>query len=152
VGELLRPDWRLTWQHEDVIPWQPWAKKRPRISAPRAGQRPRTHQDPEDAKAEERLRKYFTQTILDHQLPPFTTNVAIGLRFFRQTAQVVDLDNLVKHFCDSANGVLWADDVLVTQYDHVRLELDRDNPRTEWSIRYHFDCSMVRSREFKTPK
>lgn len=145
-------DWKLTWRHEDVIHWQPWAKKRPRISAPRPGKRPRTHQDPADAAAEGRLRQYFAQTIIECQLPSFTTNVAVGLRFFRQTAQIVDLDNLVKHWCDSANGVLFADDCLITKFDYLELCLDRTNPRTEWSIRYHLDTSMVRSREFKPPK
>lgn len=148
MSNLLVPDWRLSWRYEDVIPWQPWAKKRPRIS--RGGGR--THQPPDDREAEDETRKYFAQVILECQLPAITSNVAIGLRFFRRTAQTVDLDNLIKHFCDSANGVLWADDVLVTKYDIVELGLDRERPRTEWSIRYHLDSSIPRHREFKTPK
>ena len=124
--------------YEGTIPWQPHAKTRPRISA---GGR-RTHQDPRDKAAEKRTRDFFALDIVELGVPRLTGNVAATLVFYRQTAQRVDVDNLVKHFFDSANGMLWVDDVQVTRISAV-LELDRENPRTEFRISPH-NSSMVR--------
>lgn len=135
---------REAWEYSDVVPWQPWAKKRPRIS--RGGGR--THQDPTDKEAEKKLREYFAQTVIESQLPLLTSNVAVRLVFYRRTAQVVDIDNLVKHFMDCANGVLWVDDCQVTKFS-AELHLDRDNPRTEWRIGLHSYATLIRDRPTK---
>jgi Holliday junction resolvase RusA-like endonuclease len=130
----VRPDW----EYSGVIPWQPHSKTRPRISA---GGR-RTHQDPKDKAAEKRTREFFALDIIALGVPRLVGNVAVRLVFYRQTAQWVDVDNLVKHFLDSANGMLWVDDVQVTRTS-ATLELDRENPRTEFWVSEH-NSSMVR--------
>lgn len=128
----------LTWEEMAqlgglTLPWQPHAKKRPKISAPRAGRRPRTHQDPEDKAAEERTREHVRAQMGILGLPMLTGNVKLVARFYRQSRQVVDYDNLLKHLSDSLNGVAFADDSQVT-YCVVQLELDRNQPRTEFYV------------------
>lgn len=120
---------------------------RPRVS--RGGKR--THQDPRDAEAERQTREYFEKEVATWQIPAFTKNVSIHVCFWRATMQIVDLDNLVKHFLDSANGVLFSDDALVTRLV-AELELDRECPRTWWSIRSHRTSTMIRERPFKDLK
>lgn len=120
-----------------TVPWQPWSKRRPKVS--RGGRR--THQDPEDKAAEERTSEHLSAAAEGWQLA--TTNVSIRLFFYRQTAQRVDLDNLIKHFLDSANGVLFVDDCQATRIV-AELHLDRTNPRTEWRITNHVTATMVR--------
>jgi Holliday junction resolvase RusA-like endonuclease len=59
----------------------------------------------------------------------FEGNVALGCIFYRPTRQRVDADNMLKHVCDSINGLAFADDSQITAIA-ARIELDRDNPRT----------------------
>lgn len=120
-----------------VIPWQPHSKIRPRVS--KGGRR--THQDPKDAAAEKRTSEHLEE--VSQEWPILAQNIAVSLRFFRASAQVVDLDNLVKHWLDSANGVLFVDDQQVTRIS-AELHLDRELPRTEWMIRNHPESSMIR--------
>lgn len=126
--------WTLT------IPWEPWAKKRPRISRPVKGRAPRTHQDPADKKAEERTREYLQE---HWRAPKLYLNLGVTAVFFRSSRQVVDLDNLLKHLLDSANGLLWHDDCQVTSFGDTELRLDRDNPRTELTLFGH-ETEMLR--------
>jgi Holliday junction resolvase RusA-like endonuclease len=125
-----------------VVPWQPHAKKRPRIS--RGGAR--THQDPADKAAEERTRQFVVDEMEVRGLPRLTGNVHLVARFYRQTRQVVDFDNLLKHLLDSLNGVAFVDDCQVTSCD-VRLELDRDRPRTEFCVLPSAMSTMLRGTD-----
>jgi Holliday junction resolvase RusA-like endonuclease len=142
---LTSPDgFRLRYEYSGVIPWQPHSKMRPKVS--RGGHR--THQDPRDAEAERKTREFFAQDAVECGMILMTDNVAVNLKFYRASAQIVDLDNLVKHFLDSGNGMIWVDDLLVTRIV-AELHLDRTNPRTEFLVRYHQDSSMVRHRDPK---
>lgn len=136
-----------------VMYGQPWAKKRPRISAPRAGARPRTHQDPADAAAEKQTREFLTEWLhgTSRRGKPFVTNVYLHLWFHRESRQVVDLDNLIKHFCDAANGVLWVDDCQITAITG-RLALDRERPRTLFIVGLDPDSNMARDLSHKLPE
>lgn len=122
-----------------LIPVQPWAKKRPRIS--KGGRR--THQDPLDKAAEEKTREFLRSQWCDvHCLAPLTKNVELQVVFYRRTRQVVDLDNLLKHLLDSGNGLLWGDDRQVTRYV-AELQVDATYPRTEVVLHDH-QTTMVR--------
>lgn len=125
-----------------VIPWQPWAKKRPRIS--RGGTR--THQDPADKEAEERTRQFVVDEMEARGLPKLTGNAHLIARFYRQTRQVVDFDNLLKHLLDSLNGVAFVDDSQITSCD-VRLDLDRENPRTVFCVLPSGMSTMLRGTD-----
>lgn len=129
----------MTFEHSGVVPWQPAAKKRPRIS--QGGRR--THQDPVDRAAEDETSECLRESVAGLAIPRIRTNVAVRLVFYRQTAQRVDIDNLIKHFLDSANGILWLDDCQITRIA-AELHLDRTNPRTEWLLTKHTDSTMVR--------
>lgn len=120
-------EWTLT------IPGTPWSKQRPRISKAVAGKSRRTHQPAADRNAEKQTRDYLQEN-WPHD--PLTGNVWLTARFWRPTRQVVDLDNLVKHLQDAATGVLWVNDAQVTAIT-AALDLDRDNPRTEFWIEEH---------------
>ena len=102
-----------------TIPGAPWSKSRPRFS------RGRTYQPGEDRDAEERTKKHMRE-VFD---APLTGNVGIGCIFFRPNRQRIDADNLIKHVCDSANGVIWNDDSQCTAVMGF-IELDAENPRT----------------------
>lgn len=149
AAEATSPDgFRLRYEYSGTIPWQPWSKRRPKVSKPVRGKKGRTHQDPEDAEAERKTREFFAQDAIECGMVLMRDNVVVRLKFYRATAQTVDLDNLIKHFLDSANGMIWVDDVLVTRIV-AELHLDRENPRTVFQIAYHNDSSMVRHREPK---
>lgn len=135
----LRPDW----EYSGTIPWQPHSKIRPRISD---GGR-RTHKHPRDKIAEERTRAFFAQDVIELGIPLLRDNVAVVLRFYRASKQIVDTDNLIKHFTDSANGMVWVDDQQVTKIT-AELHLDRENPRTEFRISEHPDSTMTRHPKY----
>lgn len=119
--------------------WQPWPKRRPRISKAVKGRKPRTHQDPEDAAAEKATR----EALVARDLPVMGTNVWLSLTFYRASRQVVDLDNLEKHFLDAANGVLWVDDCQVTSKFSL-LMLDPNQPRTVFSYGPDTESNLTR--------
>jgi Holliday junction resolvase RusA-like endonuclease/endogenous inhibitor of DNA gyrase (YacG/DUF329 family) len=102
-----------------VIPGNPWSKRRPRFA------RGRTYQKRDDLEAEQRTALHLSRLIAEK----FTGNVALGCIFYRSNRQRIDADNLLKHVCDSATGVLWVDDCQVTAI-FGRVEFDSDNPRT----------------------
>jgi Holliday junction resolvase RusA-like endonuclease len=129
-----------------IVPWQPYSKKRPRISAPVAGKARRTHQDPADKAAEKLTREHVTAQMAIFGLPKLTGNVHLVVRFYRQTRQVVDFDNLLKHLLDSLNGVAFVDDSQITSCD-VRLELDRNQPRTEFYVLPSSMSTMLRGTD-----
>lgn len=139
----MSPDW----EYSGIIPWQPHSKARPQVS--RGGRR--THQDPRDKAAEARTRQFFAQDVIEVGVPLLRDNVAVTLKFYRATAQIVDCDNLIKHFLDSANGMLFVDDQQVTKIS-AELHLDRINPRTEFRVVEHRDTTMLRHPKLKTPE
>lgn len=122
---------------------------RPRISKAIPGKAPRTHQTPEDAKAEKATRDFLKE---NYTGPLFTTNVRLSAFFFRSSRQVVDLDNLLKHFEDAATGVLWVNDCQVTAYGPTELHLDREAPRSHIWVQAHDEASLLRSYDPDTGK
>jgi Holliday junction resolvase RusA-like endonuclease len=118
-----------------TIPGAPWSKSRPRFG------KGRTFTPREDLDAEKRTATYLRQIIRT----PHTGNVFIGCLFFRPNRQRIDTDNLVKHVCDAANGVLWKDDSQCTGLMAV-LELDVINPRTVVIIGRH-DTTLTRGTD-----
>lgn len=103
-----------------VIPGTPPSKARVRFGKGRA------YTTDETQAAERRTRLFVQQALHGYQFPG---NVALGCIFYRPTFQRVDTDNMLKHVCDSINGVAFKDDSQVTAIAG-RAELDKDNPRT----------------------
>jgi Holliday junction resolvase RusA-like endonuclease len=131
------------WTGEDLcfttVPGAPWSKSRPRFG------KGRTFTKKEDIDAEERTRSYLERAVRT----PFTGNVGIGCLFFRPNRQRIDTDNLLKHVCDAAQGVLWVDDYQCTAVMGV-LELDVDNPRTVIVVGSHI-TTMTRGTDAFIP-
>lgn len=125
---------------------------RPRISKPVAGKAPRTHQPPEDRKAEERTREFLQNYWNREGLPVFSDNVRVSAFFFRSNRQTIDLDNLLKHILDAATGVCWVNDCQVTAYGATELHLDREAPRTHIWVEPHTDASLLRAYDPSTGK
>lgn len=128
-------EWQL------VLPWEPWAKMRPRISKAIKGRPPRTHQPKEDREAEDRTREFLRA---NYPGPLLGTNIRLSAFFFRASRQVVDLDNLLKHFEDAATGICWVNDCQVTAYGPTELHLDKGAPRTHIWIEPHTDATLLR--------
>jgi Holliday junction resolvase RusA-like endonuclease len=118
------------------IPGKPHSKARPRF---RHGSR--AYADPKDRDAEKRTAAYLRLAMGGAQ--PYPSNVGLVAVFFRPSRQVVDADNLLKHLCDSANGILWYDDCQATAKFGV-IELDRQTPRTVVAIG-RYESSMPRA-------
>ncbi len=74
---------------------------------------------------------------------PVAGNLAVGCVFFRPNRQRMDVDNMLKHVCDSATGIVWHDDSQVTSV-MGRVELDCEHPRTIVLIAKH-ESTMVRN-------
>lgn len=119
--------------HLITIPGAPHSKSRPRFT--RTG---RTYHKSDDVKAEHRTGIYLRATVRE----PFTGNVAIACLFFRPDRQRIDADNLLKHVCDAANGVLWVDDCQATATVAI-VEYDKAEPRTVVAVSPH-RSSMLR--------
>lgn len=109
-----------------TIPGAPWSKARPRFG------KGRTFTSRDDVDAEKRTGTYLRQAVT----APFMGNVFIGCLFFRPNRQRIDTDNLLKHVCDAATGILWKDDSQCTGLMGV-LELDPERPRTVVIIGRH---------------
>lgn len=110
-----------------VIPGDPWSKSRPRFARSTG----RSYQHRDDREAEARLRAHLS--VRGHMFPG---NVMVVCRFYRSDMMRIDADNLLKHVCDSATGILWADDSQVTLV-LGEMHLDRDNPRTVLLVGRH---------------
>jgi Holliday junction resolvase RusA-like endonuclease len=123
-----------------VIHGDPWSKSRPRFS------RNRTYQPRDDRLAEEKLR---TILFAGRRRDPFPGNVMLACRFYRSNFQRIDTDNLLKHVCDSATGVLWKDDSQVTLVLGETL-YDPVQPRTIIAVGNHAS-TLVRGEEVKRP-
>lgn len=142
--KLIQPlHWRL-WPSPATtyfltIPGPPWSKSRPRFGTKRG------YRDPKDRAAELRTRAVFTRYVAE----PFTGNVAVTCMFFRPNRQRIDADNLIKHVCDSGNGILWLDDSQVTAACGI-IELDAQNPRTIVMVGEH-ESTMTRGTDYTVP-
>jgi Holliday junction resolvase RusA-like endonuclease len=133
-----------TWQSLIVIEGNPHAKMRPRVS--RGGRR--THQDPKDAAAEAETRRQLVEQWKTRSLQ--TGNLTLYATFYRRNRQICDLDNLVKHLLDAAQGVLFVNDAQVTSYQ-VELDVDPDDPRTEFYLTSHQTNMTRKYRLAPTP-
>lgn len=103
-----------------VIDGEPWSKSRPRFARRGGAYQPRDDRD-----AEERFAWHLRRA----GAMPFSGNVMLACRFYRGNSQRIDGDNLLKHVCDSANGILWADDSQVTLV-LADVQFDPERPRT----------------------
>lgn len=123
-----------------VLPGDPYSKSRPRFS--RNGN---TYVKKEDRQQELatalRLRQVFKT--------PKTGNVALGCIFYRSNRQRIDADNMLKHVCDAANGIVYIDDSQVTAVLGI-VELDSDNPRTVIMVADHV-TTMTRGTDATIP-
>lgn len=110
-----------------VMPGAPYSKSRPRFM--RNG---RVYVKQADREAE-----VLTATHLRGLLKtPATGNVALVCIFYRPNKQRIDVDNMLKHVCDAANGILWIDDSQCTALLGIA-ELDEKNPRTVVALAPH---------------
>lgn len=123
---FIAPGQTDTWG--TVLPGEPHSKARPRFT-----KKGHAYKDPADKQAEEN-----TQWLLRSRWrrPPLTGNVALGAVFHRSTRQLIDDDNMIKHLCDAANGILWVDDSQVTA-KYADIQLDAEHPRTVLVIGPH---------------
>lgn len=118
----------LEWMAYTIIPGKPHSKARPRFT--RNG---RTYQSPDDKQYERETAAHLADMV---KTQPLTGNVSLACVFFRPTRHRIDTDNMLKHICDSANGVLWVDDAQVTGTAGIT-EYDPDEPRTVVAIGSH---------------
>ncbi|QKY78924.1 RusA-like Holliday junction resolvase [Mycobacterium phage Rebel] len=125
--------------HTLTIPGNPYSKSRPRFT--RNGH---TFHDPKDKNAERATAVYLRATVRR----PYTGNVALACVFYRDTLRRIDADNLLKHVCDAANGVLWLDDCQATAITAI-VELDRERPRTVLAVAPHASAMV---RDYSKPK
>lgn len=112
--------------HMVTIPGPPWSKARPRFS------RNGTYAKPEDQDAEQRTAWHLKRRVRE----PYPGNVGLACLFYRPNHQRIDADNLLKHVCDAANGVLWLDDSQCTAIMGI-VELDATHPRTVIMVGTH---------------
>ena len=111
----------------------PASKARPRFA--RGG---RAYTPKESREAEERTSTHLRTVVQE----PFLHNVAMVCIFYRPNKQRIDTDNMLKHVCDAANGILWKDDSQVTALVGVT-EYDKKSPRTVIALGPH-ESSMPR--------
>jgi len=116
-----------------VVEGEPPSKARPRFSS-----RGRVYTPKKQVEAE----RYLSWRLKQAFKEPLEGNIAVGCVFYRSTHQRIDVDNMMKHVLDAANGVCWIDDSQVTAILGT-IEFDPDHPRTIIMIGRH-DSSMVR--------
>lgn len=154
---VVSPDGDLDWAHtmcgllarggdEErmvyvVIPGEPWSKSRPKF-ARRTGH---AYQPRDDRQAEQALRARLRAS----RSSPFPGNVMLACRFYRPNQHRIDADNMLKHVCDSANGLWWADDSQVTLILGEIL-YDATNPRTV-IVAGHHASTLLRGADRAKP-
>jgi Holliday junction resolvase RusA-like endonuclease len=126
--------------HYTLMEWEPASKARPRFA--KGG---RTYTPAESRKAEARTAAWLRQCFDE----PMTGNVALACLFFRPNRQRIDVDNMLKHVCDAANGIIWHDDSQVSSVTGV-IELDPDRPRTLLAVSPHMS-TMTRGTDATYP-
>lgn len=125
-----------------VIEGEPWSKSRPRFTRRGKGG---TYQPRDDREAEQRLAWHLKAGHAER----FPGNVMLACRFYRPNSQRIDADNLLKHVCDSATGILWDDDCQVT-LTLGEIQLDRERPRTVIVAADHYS-TLLRGDDRKIP-
>jgi Holliday junction resolvase RusA-like endonuclease len=110
-------------------------------SRPRFGKGGRVYSSQEQRAAERATAMQIRAAVKS----PMTGNVALACVFYRPNRQRIDVDNMLKHVCDAANGIAWHDDSQVTSITGV-VELDEENPRTVIAITQHA-TSMTRGAD-----
>jgi Holliday junction resolvase RusA-like endonuclease len=126
--------------YHGILPGAPASKARPRF-----GKGGRVYTPSESVAAEARTSAALRQLVRH----PYDGNVSVLCYFYRPNRQRIDTDNMLKHVCDAANGVIWKDDSQVTALIGVT-EMDRDNPRTEIYIGRHVS-SLTRGTDSDYP-
>jgi Holliday junction resolvase RusA-like endonuclease len=135
ITDLLRPLVPGTeFLHVLVVEGKPMSKARPRFR--RDG---KVFASDEQVAAEQALGWKMKEAFPE----PLDGNLAVACVFYRPTQQRVDVDNMLKHTMDSANGVVWHDDSQVTAQLGV-VEYDPVRPRTVLAVGRH-ESSMVRT-------
>jgi len=66
---------------------------------------------------------------------PFEFDVLVDVSFFMATRRRKDLDNLVKLVLDALNGEAFADDSQVVEINARKIFSDKENARTELTLR-----------------
>lgn len=113
-----------------VQPEAPIAKERPRVYHGRRGTRTVT---PERTKAAEDYLAMRLRLAMNGRAP-FEGNLALVCIFYRPDRRRIDGDNMLKLVCDAGNlAPIWLDDSQCTT-KLARIELDKDNPRTEIAL------------------
>jgi len=59
--------------------------------------------------------------------------ILLEVTFYRKDHVRCDIDNLVKLFNDSLNGIVWKDDSQIVEL-RARKSYDKENPRTEVTV------------------
>jgi Holliday junction resolvase RusA-like endonuclease len=109
-----------------MIEGEPRSKARPQSSTGKRYDNSKQH-------AQASLLKHYMKTCI---LEPIQGNVAIVCIFYRSSKTRIDLDNLIKEVCDSANGIIWRDDMQVTACVGI-LRMDAKFPRTAIAVGAH---------------
>lgn len=136
LGLLLAMNGDASEVRYKLLPGEPASKSRPRF-----GKGGRAYTSAESRAAEAR-----TSALLRPWLPePMTGNVAMACVFYRPNRQRIDVDNMLKHVCDAANGLLWHDDSQVTALLGIA-QYDANNPRTLLAITAH-DSTLGRGTD-----
>jgi Holliday junction resolvase RusA-like endonuclease len=118
-----------------VVDGDPQSKARPRFG------QGRTYTSKAAREAEKQMARHLREMCPES----FTGNVAVACVFFRPNRQRIDVDNMLKHICDSGNGVLWRDDSQVTAIVGIA-EFDANHSRTVIAISEH-DSTLARGTD-----
>lgn len=105
------------------VPGVPQVKRRPRFNSNTG----RAYSDPENANTEKAVRTVLTRA--RGTAEPLTGPVVLVAQFWMPDEHVVDVDNLLKHLLDAAQGALYVNDAQVVEQTAGKY-VDRENPRT----------------------
>lgn len=108
-----------------VVPGDPRSKGRPRFANGRA------YTPKETTDAEKTIRDAWRSSGED----PFEFDVLVDVSFYLATRRRKDLDNLVKLVLDALNGEAFRDDSQVVEINARKIFSDKDNARTEVTLR-----------------
>ncbi len=114
----------INWQV--TIPGNPIPKGRPRATI-----KGRVFTPPRTRDYEELVGQYAA---LKWRREPTKARLFVSLRFYRENERRADFDNLAKSVMDGLQGIVYADDSQIKEA-HIRVEVDRDNPRVEVWVR-----------------
>jgi Holliday junction resolvase RusA-like endonuclease len=122
--------------HSLILEGDPVSKARARYN--RNG---RVYVSPEARAAEKRTASFLRDSFPE----PMTGNIALAAVFYRSNFQRIDVDNMLKHICDSATGIIWRDDSQVTAIVGVA-ELDPAFPRSIIAVSPH-ESTLLRGTD-----